>query len=141
MQLSLHTDYSLRVLIYLGLQGRRSTIAEIAEFFTISKDHLAKVAQRLAHLGFIRSVRGIGGGLELARDPESIRIGDVIQQLEDTALLECVHSDETVCVIQPGCKLRGVLAKAEQVQLDYLNTVRLTDVIDSNPKLVPLSNE
>ena len=43
-------------------------------------------------------------------------------------LLECVGTDN-VCVIQDYCKLRNVLARAEQVQVDYLKGVRLCDVL------------
>lgn len=139
MRLALHTDYALRVLIYLAIHGRRANIGQIAEFFQISKDHLAKVVQRLNQELLIRTIRGVGGGLELARRPEEIRIGDVIDRFEGGMhLLDCV-AIEDVCVIQPGCRLRNVLIEAEQVQRDYLNSVTLADVVASDSDLVQLT--
>ncbi|MCL6508202.1 MAG: acyl-CoA dehydrogenase family protein [Bryobacteraceae bacterium] len=44
-------------------------------------------------------------------------------------LLDCVGT-ENVFTIQPGCRLRRVLAHAERIQLDYLNSVRLSDVVE-----------
>lgn len=130
MRLSLHTDYALRVLMYLAGADRRTKVAEIAGFFDISRDHVAKVTQRLARLGYIRAIRGAGGGLELAKDPEEIRLGPVISDFEGTLqLLECVDATETICRIQPGCQLRQVLAKAEKVQKDYLDGICLSDVV------------
>jgi len=130
MRLSLHTDYALRVLMFLAGANDRVRVAEVAGFFSISRDHVAKVAQRLARLGYIRAIRGAGGGLELARDPSEIRLGRVVADFEGTlALLECVHATTTICRIQPRCKLLKVLAKAEKVQRDYLNSVCLSDVV------------
>jgi Rrf2 family nitric oxide-sensitive transcriptional repressor len=139
MALSLHTDYALRTLMFLAARKRRASVAEIARFYAISRDHLAKVAQRLARAGYVRSLRGVGGGLELAASPESLRLGDVIRSLEgELHLLDCVAIDN-VCVIQPGCHLRQVLAEAERLQREYLNSVTLSDVTVSAPALVPLS--
>ena len=141
MRLSLQTDYALRVLMYLAGDSQRCTIGQIAAFFDISKDHVAKVVQRLARTGFIRSVRGIGGGLELAKPADRISIGDVIACIEgNTHLLECVAAEETVCVIQPGCQLRNVLAEAERIQMEYLNNVSLCDVVRPGRSLTSLTH-
>jgi Rrf2 family transcriptional regulator, nitric oxide-sensitive transcriptional repressor len=126
--------------MYLSGISQRATTAEIAEFFGISKDHLAKVAQRLTRLGYIRSVRGIGGGIELAQPADKVRIGEVVQQMEGTMhLLDCVASQEQICVIQPGCQLRLVLAEAERIQLEYLNSVTLADIAKPGIQLVSIS--
>ena len=139
MRLALHTDYALRVLIYLATHRRRSKISEIAEFFQISKDHLAKVAQRLNQELLVRSIRGVGGGLELARRPEEIRIGEVIARFEGGMhLLDCVVVED-VCVIQPNCRLRNVLIEAERVQREYLNSVTLADIVAADSSLVQLT--
>ena len=129
MRLALHTDFALRTLMFLAGRNGRANIGEVAEFFGISKDHLAKVAQRLAREGFVRSMRGVGGGLELSRPAKEITVGEVIERFEGSLhLLDCV-AIENVCRIQPGCKLRKVLAEAERVQREYLNSVRLSDVV------------
>jgi Rrf2 family transcriptional regulator, nitric oxide-sensitive transcriptional repressor len=139
MRLALHTDYALRVLIYLAMQRRRSRIGEIADFFGISKDHLAKVAHRLSQEQWVRSIRGVGGGLELARSPDDIRIGDVIARFEGGMhFLDCVVVED-VCVIQPGCRLRNVLMEAERLQREYLNSVTLADVVAADSDLVQLT--
>jgi len=139
MRLALHTDYALRTLIYLALHGRRASIGQIAGFFGISKDHLAKVAQRLSQELLVRSIRGVGGGLELARDAEDIRIGQVIERFEGGMhFLDCAVMED-VCVIQPGCRLRDVLIEAERLQRDYLNSVTLADIVAGESDLVQLT--
>lgn len=135
MQLTMQTDYALRTLMYLASQDDRATVADVAELFQISSHHVAKVVNQLSRLGYIRSVRGMGGGIELAVPLEKIRLGDVIERFEGNLhLLECVGT-ENVCIIQPFCKLKGVLAEAERVQLEYLNSVTLADVAPSHRQL------
>ena len=130
MRLSLHTDYALRVLMYLAEANCRAKVAEIAGYFDISRDHVAKVMQRLARLGYIRAIRGAGGGLELAMDPGKVRLGPIIADFEGTMhLLECVGTTEPICCIQSSCRLKQVLAKAQKVQKDYLDGVYLSDVV------------
>ncbi|WP_417387356.1 RrF2 family transcriptional regulator [Gimesia sp.] len=135
MQLTMQTDYALRTLMYLASQDNRVTVTDVAELFQISSHHVAKVVNQLSRLGYIRSVRGMGGGIELAVPLEKIRLGDVIERFEGNLhLLECVGT-ENVCIIQPFCKLKGVLAEAERVQLEYLNSVTLADVAPSHRQL------
>lgn len=135
MQLTIQTDYALRTLMYLASRDDRATVAEVAALFDISANHVAKVVNQLSRFGYIRSVRGLGGGIELAVPLTEIRLGEVIERFEGNLhLLECVGT-EGVCVIQPFCKLKGVLAEAERLQREYLNSVTLADVAPSRRQL------
>ena len=140
MRLSLQTDYALRFLMYLGTRPGRVTIADVADFFRISKDHLAKVTQRMVQLGYVRSIRGINGGIELARDLEAVSVGQVIRDFEGAMhYLECVGAETNVCVIQPGCELKKVFAEAERLQWEYLDSVMLASVVRPGLDLVQLT--
>ena len=55
------------------------TIAEIAESYGISKNHLMKVAHQLGVAGYVATVRGRSGGLRLAKPAESIGLGEVVR--------------------------------------------------------------
>ena len=135
MRLTTQTDFALRTLMYLTARSGRATIAQVAELFGISAHHVAKVVNLLARLGYVRSIRGIGGGIELARRPEEVRLGDFIEAMErNMHLLECVQTEQ-VCAIQSFCKLKGVLAEAERVQIEYLNGVTLRDVTPTSRQL------
>jgi Rrf2 family nitric oxide-sensitive transcriptional repressor len=141
MQLTMQTDYALRTLLYLASRRERATAAEVAELYAISAHHVAKVVNQLARLGFVRSIRGVGGGIELAKAPEEIRIGEVVTAFEGNRhLLECIGT-EGVCVIQPFCKLKGVLAEAERLQREYLGSVTLRDVMPTNEQLASVAVE
>lgn len=139
MRLALHTDYALRTLIYLAGNPGRASAGQVAEFFRISKDHVAKVVQSLVRRKYVRSIRGLGGGIELARRPDEITIGQVVLDFEGSLhLLECVGTPN-VCTIQPTCKLRSVLAHAERLQVEYLSSVRLSDVVRPGGQLLEIT--
>lgn len=61
MRLTDHTDYSLRVLMYLNQKKELVTLNELAEALQISRNNLIKVSNRLAKQGFIDTSRGPGG--------------------------------------------------------------------------------
>jgi Rrf2 family nitric oxide-sensitive transcriptional repressor len=129
MRLALQTDYALRTLMYLAAQETRATVDEVAGLFGISRAHVAKVVNQLSRLGFIRSIRGVGGGIELTRSPADIAVGEVIKAFEGNMhLLDCTGSDG-VCVIESFCKLKTVLSEAERIQIEYLNSVTLEQVL------------
>ena len=135
MRLTTHTDFAIRTLMYLATMQRRATAKEVAQLYQVSANHLAKVINMLARLGYIRSVRGVGGGIELAQPADEIRLGEVVESLEGNMhLLDCVAS-EGVCVIQSFCKLKNILSEAERVQVDYLNQFTLADVAPTNRQL------
>ena len=75
MRLTDHTDYALRVPMYLAVHDRDlATIREIADRYGISWSHLTKVAHELGCAGFIDTVRGKGGALRLARPADAITV-------------------------------------------------------------------
>ncbi|MGK7296834.1 MAG: RrF2 family transcriptional regulator [Candidatus Wenzhouxiangella sp. M2_3B_020] len=131
MRLTQHTDFSIRVLIYLGVHpDRRCTIQEIADDYRISRNHLMKVVQKLAASGFVSSVRGSGGGLSLPCPPECINLGDVVQKMEpDFGMVECMRPDNE-CVITPACTLPKMLAEATRAYLDVVSGYTLADLLE-----------
>ncbi|MBK9130877.1 MAG: Rrf2 family transcriptional regulator [Gammaproteobacteria bacterium] len=137
MQLTMYTDYSLRVLIYLGLQrDRLSTVSEIAESYGISRNHLVKVVHNLSSLGFVHSIRGKGGGLSLARPPGLINIGDVVRNTEaNFDIVECFDGKQRNCPITTVCRLKGVLSDAANAFLGVLDGYTLADVLKNEQKL------
>ncbi|MGN8000122.1 RrF2 family transcriptional regulator [Sphingomonas sp. 22176] len=126
MQLTRHSDYALRLLIHLGSSGEgRVSIASVAEEQDISATHLMKIANGLAHAGYIEAVRGRGGGIRLARDPAEINIGAVLDVTEP----RCAMVDCTGCRLVRGCNLPGVLAEARRAFMDVLRRYTLADVL------------
>jgi Rrf2 family nitric oxide-sensitive transcriptional repressor len=133
VHLTLFTDYALRSLLYLSWHAERPcTAEEIAGFFHISQDHVTKVVQHLVHKGYVRSRRGRKGGAQLARPPQDVRLGQVVRDFEQVALLDClVHTG--VCVIEGDCRLQQVLAEGQRRLLAYFDEFTLADLAGPAP--------
>lgn len=143
MRLTVQTDYALRMLMHLAVNANRlSTIAEIADRYDISKNHLMKVAQTLSARRFVESVRGRAGGLRLAGEPNNITLGSVARALETgSALVECFHGGAGACRITPACKLKGILAEAQEAFFTVLDGYTVDDLVRQNPALRDLLME
>ena len=134
MRLTVHSDYSLRVLIYLALKrGEQATIPEIAEAYAISRGHLMKVVHELGRLGYVDTVRGRKGGMTLGKPAESIRVGQVLRETEESlALVECFSKGEPgkACKIDGSCRLKAILAEAQRAFFQVLDSYSLADIVD-----------
>jgi Rrf2 family nitric oxide-sensitive transcriptional repressor len=130
MRLSEYTDYTLRVLMYCAAHRERLvTIGELADHHGVSKNHLMKVVNDLAHQGLIETTRGRGGGLRLLKEPGAIRIGDVVRATEtDFRLVECFDPRTNLCSLTPRCRLKHVFDDALQAYFKALDGATLADL-------------
>ena len=137
MRLTVYTDYALRLLMYLALRDEGlATIAEVAESYGISKNHLMKVAHQLGTAGYVETVRGRGGGLRLAKTADSIGLGEIVRHTEpDMALVPCFEPVNASCAIQRCCVLQRALEKARLAFLDVLDGYSLNDLVRPHTRL------
>lgn len=137
MKLTAFSDYTLRVLMFLAINRTRlATIPEIAAAYGISENHLMKVVHQLARSGVIESVRGKGGGIRLAREPEDIRLGEVVRGSESNGpIVECLSNETGACRIAPACRLAEILVRAFGALYASLNEYTLADLVNDPQKL------
>ncbi len=130
MRLTTFSDYSFRVLIYLGAAPEGlATIEQISAAYDISSNHLMKVVHRLGQLGYIETVRGKGGGMRLARAPGEINVGEVLRATEDSFdIVECMDGGD--CRIERACVLRHALGEARDAFLKVLDGYTLAQLLE-----------
>ena len=128
MQLSRFSDYSLRVLFFVAVNdGRLANLAEIAEFYGISLEHLRKVVHNLGKQGYLKTYRGKKGGFCLARPASEINLGELVATTEGRApLIDCASQP---CRLDRHCHLQAVLVEAQAAFFRVLEQYTLADLI------------
>ena len=138
MRLSRHSDYAFRMLIHAALRRPGlTTVNEVANDFGLSAAHLHKVAQTLSSHGYLKTIRGRAGGLQLAQTPAGIRLGQVAAITEpDFRMAPCMPSGDVHCPIYAPCVLRTALSNAAQAFLAELDKWTLADLIHNQKPLL-----
>lgn len=137
MRLTIRTNLAMRVLMTCAVNpGRSITKAEIAEKCNASKNHLGQVIRHLAHLGYIRALRGRNGGMYLASAAEDITVGNVFRVFEsDLPFAECFDTRGNNCPLIESCWLRPALKQAIEAFYASLDRITLADLVDGNADL------
>ena len=137
MQLTLHADYSLRVLLYLGTlaPGEVASANQISRAYGISRHHLVRVIQTLHRHGYVEVREGRTGGVTLARDPRDVRLGDVIRKAEtNLKVVECFDKETNTCPIISACQLKPVIHLALNAFLSVMDNYTLDDMLANKGK-------
>jgi len=137
VQLTSFTDYGLRALIYMASlpDGQMTNISQVTDVYGVSRNHMVKIINQLSRAGLVTAVRGKNGGIKLGKPAQTIRIGDVVRELEPLSLVNC---DSDFCHITPACRLKHVLHTAVEHFLDELNQYTLADMVKDNSPLYKL---
>jgi len=132
MRLTRFTDYSLRVLIYLGQNTEsRVTIHQISEAYDISKNHLMKVVSNLTRSKFVAAQRGPGGGIQLNRLPREISLKEVISVTEKHLQDLDVSNAPDISSLTADTRLSSYLNHALHAYLEALGRFTLADILQA----------
>jgi Rrf2 family transcriptional regulator, nitric oxide-sensitive transcriptional repressor len=137
VQLTTYTDYAFRTLIALAcVAPEKLTVGDISERYGISLNHLLKVVQRLAELGYVETTRGKSGGVRLLAEPSSLSLGAVVRGMEpELGVVPCLRTGEQSCVIAPACHLKSILNQATEQFLATLDEHTLADITAAKPRI------
>ncbi len=140
MRLTTRTNLAVRVLMFCAVhEGRIVRSAQIAERCNASPHHLAQVVYLLNQRGFVRAIRGRAGGLELARPPAKINIGEVFELFESgVPFAECFSDTGNTCPLTDACRLRTGIARAVAAFYAEMGTMTLEDLVRDNCALAAL---
>lgn len=123
-------DYGLRILLTLGCRpNERLTSEELAETIEVPRQFTLKIAQSLTKAGIIKAQRGVGGGIQLARDPEMISLRDIFNATDTPrALNECLI-DPASCTRATCCSSHQALQAIQIILDEHLTRITLGELI------------
>lgn len=132
MQLTKHTDYAFRILIFLATleKNKLTTIQQLTDSFSISKSHTMKIVNKLVHQNWVSATRGKNGGIQLGVPASEISLKDVVMLMEKT--LDPVNCDTPICALNTACQLKGILVHAQEEYLAHLDNFTIGDLVTNN---------
>ena len=131
MYLSKFTDYSFRILMYLGNNpDKLSTVDELSSILGLSTHHVKKIVYKLSKNNYISSLKGRNGGIKLGMNPKDINLGKLLEITEDNLdILECFSIENNTCSLNNCCKLKPIINDAlESFKLE-LSKYTLDDIL------------
>lgn len=131
MRLSNLADYAVVAMSAAARHcgGERSSATELAAETGLPLPTVQKLVSLLVKAGLLRSIRGAGGGLQLARPAAAITLADIVEAVEGPiALTSCTQHGRHDCALEGTCEvqphwdivnntLRGALAEVPLTRL------------------------
>ena len=135
MKLSTRGRYGTRLMVDLALHYDQGPVplGEIAKRQNLSAKYLEQLIILLKGAGLILSARGRRGGYMLARKPENISVGEVVEVLEGRlAVVDCILEPD-LCNRSPDCPTRAIWGNMTEAIKEQLYSMNLKDIMDCKP--------
>ena len=134
LKLTRSLDIALTTLVQLAAAGKQLSAAQLAQTLGAPRNHVAKVIQLLARGGYVRTLRGKGGGIRLAKPAERIALQEIIDLIEGPVyLMECTVNS-AVCPLSPSCRLEQKFREAQESMMKVFRSTTLADVLPAKRK-------
>jgi FeS assembly SUF system regulator len=131
MRLSNMADYAVVVMGAAARHcgGMRTSATELASETGIALPTVQKLVSILSKGGLLRSVRGAGGGIQLARPAAAITLADIVEAVEGPiAITNCINANTCICAIEPDCAVKPHWAVVNQAVRGALAGVSLSSL-------------
>ena len=122
LEITRQADYALRAVSEVArlTNGERIPTAAIAERQKIPLPFLAKIVSQLSVQGVLEATRGAGGGVRLARDPETITLREVIETIDGPITVNRCALDPDSCEFSTTCPVCEVFVEAREMLVERL---------------------
>lgn len=123
--------YALRVMLDMTEQGEGATVPlkDIAERQELSLKYLESIMPNLKESGLVTGVAGKGGGYKLSKPADQYTVGEILRVSEDQMAPVACLTGGFVCPKADTCKTLPMWKKLDDIMSDYLDTVKLTDLM------------
>ena len=130
MRISKKTQYGLRAMVYLAhcrFKNKVCPLKKISQDESIPFDFLEQIVSKLGKANLVKAKKGTQGGYFLAKNPEKIKIGEILKVLdEEINLVRCFRH---FCPREKKCLTKNFWQKLNKSLISTLNSVNLADLI------------
>ncbi|MBO5547580.1 MAG: Rrf2 family transcriptional regulator, partial [Candidatus Methanomethylophilaceae archaeon] len=102
---------------------------DIAERHELSLKYLESIMPNLKESGLVTGVAGKGGGYKLSKPADQYTVGEILRVSEDQMAPVACLTGGFVCPKADTCKTLPMWKKLDDIMSDYLDTVKLTDLM------------
>lgn len=128
VQLSEAVSIGLHSMVIIARSKELINVNKISNLTGASRNHLAKIMQRLVKANFLYSNRGPSGGFLLKRKPEDITILSIYEAIEGPVDPTGCPMEQKVCPFSK-CLMGSIVKKAEDEIISYFRKQTLKDFI------------
>lgn len=130
LRLTKKADYGLMALKYLAEHADENSISakDIAEAYHIPPQLLAKILQRLAKVGILRSHAGMNGGYSLLKAAREISAFEVIHAIDGPLFITSCGPSHEGCDLTDSCTIKEPLARVNDSISGLLKSISIGDL-------------
>ncbi len=131
MRLSSMADYAVVTMSAAARHcgASRVNAGQLAVETGLPAPTVQKLVSRLVAAGLLKSTRGVGGGLRLARPAAAISLADIIEAVEGPiAMTSCGDGGRHDCTLEAACQMRPQWPQVNQAVRGALAQVSLTQL-------------
>ncbi len=139
MKISYKGDYAIKSLVFLaGKYIRQNGQEALSQIQEISKDQdipekfLEQILLSLKNAGYVRSQRGKNGGYAIAKEPETIKLGEIIRLMDGPlAPIACVsRSAYQHCDFEKRCVLKPIWARVNDAISGIVDNIDFRQLVE-----------
>ena len=132
MQLSVTTDYAIRVTLYLLKKREIVRSCELSEELKIPRNYILKVTKKLEEVGIVKCYQGKKGGIEIVKIAQEITLWDVIEATESTTKINRCLGKGGYCNRdgRSSCPVRKVYSVLHEAMEERLITIKMKDLMN-----------
>lgn len=125
------TDYAMRMLVYLALNGKKEPIsaATLVETQKVPMDFAYKILQKLCKAKMIKSSTGPGGGFSLVQEPRQITLLNVMETVQGPLMIRQCLLDDDACPVRLSCPVSAQLRKLQKILQQSMRNITLARII------------
>ena len=124
-------QYALRAMADLAMHDGWVSLGDVAKRQNISRKYLEQVISLMSKAGYVKSLRGKGGGYQLTKPPEEYTLGQILRAAEGSlapvGCLDCTRG--SICPIVDTCSTISVWRDLGRVTSQYLDSKTLADIV------------
>lgn len=133
MKISTKGRYALRMMVDLAMNSSDElvSIKEIAARQGISEKYMEQIVSALKKAGYVKSLRGAGGGYRLAKEPKEYTVGMILRSIEgDMAPVSCLEESPDQCQMLEHCTTIRLWKMLDDAVKGVIDTVTIEDMVN-----------